>query len=107
MPLSGSHRRTSPPSWRLQRSGRGKADSVAKHSRNKWPRHVMIFHHLIDSQAWKSLGAIPRAVYLDIHKRYHGGNNGRIGYSIRCAVEELHIGNATVEAQLAEARGET
>lgn len=73
---------------------------MAKHSRNKWPRHVMIFHHLMDSQAWKSLGAIPRAVYVDMAKRYHGSNNGRIGYSIRCAVEELHIGNATAKRAL-------
>ena len=60
----------------------------------------MIFHHLMDSQAWKSLGAIPRAVYLDMCKRYHGSNNGRIGYSIRCAVEELGIGNATAKPGL-------
>jgi hypothetical protein len=73
---------------------------VAKHSRNKAPRHVMIFHHLMDSQAWKSLGAVPRAVYLDMAKRYHGSNNGRIGYSIRCAVQELQIGNATAKRAL-------
>lgn len=60
----------------------------------------MIFHHLMDSQAWKGLGAIPRAVYVDIAKRYHGSNNGRIGYSIRCAVRELHIGNATAKRAL-------
>jgi DNA-binding transcriptional MocR family regulator len=53
-----------------------------------------------DSQAWKSLGAVPRAVYLDIAKRHFGTNNGRVGYSVRCAVAELHIGNATVKRAL-------
>src|SRR3954452_4179899 len=60
----------------------------------------MLFHYMLDSQAWKSLGAIPRAVYLDIAKRYNGSNNGRIGYSIRCAVNELRIGNATAKRAL-------
>jgi hypothetical protein len=69
-------------------------------SRDKLPRHVMLFHHMLDSQAWKSLGVIPRAVYLDMAKRYYGTNNGRIGYSIRCAVDELHIGNATAKRAL-------
>ena len=60
----------------------------------------MLFRYMQDSQAWKSLGAIPRAVYLDIAKRYFGTNNGRVGYSIRCAVAELHIGMATAKRAL-------
>jgi transposase len=72
---------------------------VAK-SRDKPPRHVMLFHYMLDSQAWKGLGVIPRAVYLDMAKRYYGTNNGRVGYSIRCAVAELHIGCATAKRAL-------
>lgn len=73
---------------------------MAKNPRDKPPRHTMLFHYMLDSQAWKSLGPIPRAVYLDLAKRYYGTNNGRIGYSIRCAVDELHIGNATAKRAL-------
>jgi hypothetical protein len=73
---------------------------VAKHSRDKPQRHVMLYHYLMESQAWKSLGAIPRAVYLDICKRYFGSNNGRIGYSVRCAANELSIGLATAKRAL-------
>lgn len=73
---------------------------MTKNPRDKLPRHTMLFQYMMDSQAWKSLGAIPRAVYLDIAKRYYGTNNGRIGYSIRCAVAELHIGNATAKRAL-------
>jgi hypothetical protein len=73
---------------------------VARNSRDKLQPHTMLFRYMQDSQAWKSLGAIPRAVYLDIAKRYFGTNNGRIGYSIRCAVSELHIGVATAKRAL-------
>lgn len=75
---------------------------MAKHSRDKLPGHTMLFRYMQESQAWKSLGAIPRAVYLDIAKRHFGTNNGRIGYSIRCAVDELHIGNATAKRAIDE-----
>ena len=73
---------------------------MARNSREKLKRHVLMYHWLMDSQAWKSLGAIPRAVYLDMSKRYYGSNNGRIGYSVRCAVDELHIGVATAKRAL-------
>ena len=73
---------------------------MAKNSRDKPQRYVMLYHYLVDSQAWKSLGAIPRAVYLDMARRYQGSNNGRLGYSIRYACDELHIGNATAKRAL-------
>ena len=73
---------------------------MARNPRDKLPRHSMLFYYMLESQAWKSLGAIPRAVYVDIVKRYYGTNNGRIGYSIRYAVDELHIGNATAKRAL-------
>jgi hypothetical protein len=61
----------------------------------------MMPHYLMQSEAWKSLGAIPRAVYLDMAKRHNGSNNGRIGYSIRAAVSELKIGLATASRAIA------
>jgi hypothetical protein len=70
--------------------------------KDKGPRHVRICHYMMDSQAWKSLGAIERAIYLDMAKRYAGvgSNNGRIGYSIRVAATELHIGTSTAKRGL-------
>jgi hypothetical protein len=57
---------------------------------------------MMDTPAWKSLGAIERAMYLDIASRYagHGTNNGRIGYSVRAAVNEFKIGLATAKRAL-------
>ena len=71
-----------------------------KQSRDKPARYVSMSHYLMKSQAWKSLGCIERAVYLDMASRYYGSNNGRIGYSIRCAVDELHIGTSTSKRAL-------
>ena len=66
---------------------------AGKH-KDKGPRHVRLCHYMMDSQAWKSLGAIARAIYPHIAKRYAGvgSNNGRIGYSVREAAAEFHIG---------------
>src|SRR5262245_6583806 len=57
---------------------------------------------MMDTPAWKSLGALERAMYLDIASRYagFGTNNGRIGYSVRTAVNEFKIGLATAKRAL-------
>jgi DNA-binding transcriptional regulator YhcF (GntR family) len=72
--------------------------------KDKGPRHVRICHYMMDSQAWKSLGAIARAIYPHIAKRYAGvgSNNGRIGYSVREASAEFHIGTSTAKRALDE-----
>jgi hypothetical protein len=79
---------------------------VARNSkqRNAGPRHVRLCHYMMDSPAWKSLGCGARAVYLDMAKRYAGvgSNNGRIGYSVREAAAELHIGTSTAKRALNE-----
>jgi hypothetical protein len=70
--------------------------------KDKWPRHVRICHYMMETLAWKSLGAIPRAIYLHMASRYagHGSNNGKIGYSVREAADELSIGKTTAERAL-------
>ena len=68
-----------------------------KNPRDKPARYLSMTQYLMKSEAWKSLGCIARAVYLDMASRYYGSNNGRIVYSIRCAVVELRIGNATAK----------
>jgi hypothetical protein len=47
----------------------------------------------------KSLGATERAMYLDIAARYagYGSNNGKIGYSVREAATNLHVGTSTAK----------
>ncbi len=66
-----------------------------KSPREKPPKYVQLPHYMLNSPAWKSLSPVARAVYVDISKRYFGSNNGRVGYSVRCAVKEFDIGVAT------------
>jgi hypothetical protein len=75
---------------------------VPRKSKTHTPRHVRICHYMMDTPAWKSLGAIERAVYLDIASRYagQGTNNGKIGYAIRTAAKELDIGTSTAKRAL-------
>jgi hypothetical protein len=73
-----------------------------KNPRDKPHRYLMMNRYLLESQAWKSLNAIPRGVYVHMAMRYYGSNNGRIGYSVRAAAEELKIGLATASRALAD-----
>jgi DNA-binding transcriptional MocR family regulator len=54
------------------------------------PRHVRICHYMMETPAWKSLGAIERGCI----------NNGKIGYSVRVAAKELNVGLATAKRGL-------
>src|SRR6516165_8499753 len=62
---------------------------------DKAPRHIRLYHWMTDSPAWRDLNAVARAIYCEMAKRYNGSNNGRIPYSIREAVDQLHIGKMT------------
>jgi hypothetical protein len=73
-----------------------------KNPRDKPHRYLMMNRYLLESQAWKSLNATARAVYVHMMMRYYGSNNGRIGYSVRAAAEELKIGLATASRALAD-----
>lgn len=64
------------------------------------PRHVRLYHYMTDSPAWHDLSATPRAIYIELARRYAGSNNGRIVYSVRQAAAELRIGTATVSRAL-------
>jgi hypothetical protein len=66
-------------------------------------RHVRLYRWMLGTAAWQSLGAIERAVYLDILARYGGpgSNNGRIPYSIREAADALSIGKTRAAEALA------
>jgi hypothetical protein len=57
---------------------------------------------MMETPAWKSLGAVERAIYLDMASRYagQGTNNSKIGYSIRTAAKNLHIGTSTAKRAL-------
>lgn len=46
---------------------------------------------MMDSDAWQSLDATQRALYVETLRRYTGFNNGHIGFGVREAGQALHI----------------
>lgn len=50
---------------------------------------VMLEHWMMKSQAYRSLKPGPRALLLEIMRRYNGSNNGRIGLGLREAAAAL------------------
>ena len=73
-----------------------------KHQRGKSgePRHIRLYYWMMQSEAWKDLNAVERAVYVDLSFYYNGSNNGRIGYSARTAARNLKIGKSTAARAL-------
>lgn len=59
------------------------------------------------SPAWASMKPGPRALYIELKRRYTAYNNGQIFLSHRDAAKELNVGRDTVSGyyQELEARG--
>lgn len=66
-------------------------------------RHVRLYHYLMQTEAWKSLGALERSIYVEMAARYagDGSNNGRIGYSVREAAATFRVGKSSAARALA------
>jgi len=61
-------------------------------------RFIQFDHWVYDSAAWQALKPGPRALYLEMKRRYNGFNNGEIFLSQRDAAKALNVGRDTVEA---------
>lgn len=59
-------------------------------------RHVQLPEYLQATQAWGTLKPGPRALYIELKRRFNGGNNGRIVLSHREAAEALNVHRNTV-----------
>lgn len=70
---------------RVKRNGRSGGES----------RHVRLYHWLLNSPAWQSLGAVSRAVYVELSGLYMGSNNGELFMSVREAGSRLNIDKNT------------
>ena len=52
---------------------------------------VMLFNWMTDSEAWLDLKPQPRALYVQIKRRFNGDNNGEIFLSHRDAAKFLNM----------------
>jgi hypothetical protein len=75
---------------------------IAKRNTSPKEHHVRLYDWMTDTEAWRSLGPAPRAVYLELAKRYYGINNGQISLSVREAAALVHINKDTAAACLKE-----
>jgi len=54
-------------------------------------RHVQLPEYLQATRAWANLKVGPRALYIELKRRYNGYNNGSIILSHRGAAEALNV----------------
>lgn len=65
-------------------------------------RHVQLPEWVQASEAWATLKPGPRALYVELKRRYNGANNGRILLSHRDAAKALGVHRNTVGAWFQE-----
>jgi DNA-binding transcriptional MocR family regulator len=68
-----------------------------RNRKNHQGRHVRLMEFMLASEAWHSLDAVARALYLELSRRYRGpdSNNGRIPCSVREAAAALNVSRNT------------
>ena len=67
-----------------------------KHHKRGVGQHVQLPEWLQASEAWATLRPGPRALYIELKRRYNGSNNGRIRLSHREAAVSLNVHRNTV-----------
>ncbi len=73
-----------------------------KHRKKGAGRHVQLPEWLQASEAWATLKPGPRALYIELKRRFTGSNNGRIILSHRDAAKALNVSKDTVGAWFKE-----
>lgn len=67
-----------------------------KHAKKGAGRHVQLPEWLQASEAWGTMQPGPRALYIELKRRFSGGNNGEIYLSHRDAAKLLNVHRNTV-----------
>ena len=65
-------------------------------------QYVPLGYPFLKSPAWRSLSGGAVKVWLELHTRYHGGNNGRLFLSLNEAKEALGMGKSSVQRAFRE-----
>ena len=63
-------------------------------------RFVKLTYPLIESEAWRWLRPISKAVYIELRRRYNGRNNGRISLSLSEAAHILKASKSSISTAL-------
>ncbi len=73
-----------------------------KHGKRGGGRFVSLPEWLMSSAAWQDLKPGPRALYVELKRKYNGGNNGEIFLSHRDAARALNMGREAVAGYFRE-----
>lgn len=72
------------------------AKQYKRHKRGGAGRHVQLPEWLQASEAWATMKPSPRALYIELKRRFNGSNNGSIFLSHRDAAMALNVHRNTV-----------
>lgn len=75
---------------------------MGKSKRREEGQYVPLPYAQLKSPAWRSLSGAAVKLWLELHTRYNGGNNGCLRLSYAEATDALGIGKATVKRAYAE-----
>jgi hypothetical protein len=75
---------------------------MGKSKRTSEGQYLPLPYAQLKSDAWRSLSGSAVRLWLELHTRYNGGNNGNLRLSFAEAGELLGMGKATVQRAYAE-----
>ena len=75
---------------------------MGKSKRGEEGQYVPLPYTQLKSHAWRSLSGAAVKLWLELHTRFNGGNNGRLRLSYAEASEALGMGKATVKRAYGE-----
>lgn len=75
---------------------------MGKSNRKSEGQYLPLPYAQLKSDAWRSLSGSAVKLWLELHTRYNGGNNGKLTLSYAEAGELLGMGKATVQRAYAE-----
>ena len=63
-------------------------------------RFIKLTYSVLESEAWRWLRPISKAVYIELRRRYNGRNNGRISLSLSEAAHILKASKSSISTAL-------
>ena len=81
----------------MSRDRRKRGRGVNATGRNDTEQYVALPYNMLRSVAWRSLSGSAVRVYLELHCRFHGNNNGKLSLSMDEASKLLKIGKSTAK----------
>ncbi|EAR51034.1 hypothetical protein OG2516_04029 [Oceanicola granulosus HTCC2516] len=75
---------------------------MSKAYRRTGGRHVQLQEWFQATEAWTTLRPAPRALYIELKRRFNGSNNGRIPLSYREAADLINVHRNSIRAYFRE-----